>query len=105
MNSNDDGRDLVKEYRGVRCVDGLTFGVRKGEIFCLLGVNDCGKTTTFEMLTGQSNITSGDAYLDGRSIRKQMKHVISPDLMWKTCHLPTEPRELKSLEILLLIKF
>ena len=70
-----DPRDLVKEYGGVRCVDGLTFGVRKAEILCLLGVNDSGKTTAFKMLTGQSSVTSGDAILDGCSIRKQMKHV------------------------------
>jgi ATP-binding cassette subfamily A (ABC1) protein 4 len=46
-------------------VDNLTVGVHKGECFGLLGVNGAGKTTTFKMLTGDVNVTDGDARLAG----------------------------------------
>ena len=47
-------KDLCKKYtrKGKLAVDHLTFGVKPGECFGLLGVNGAGKTTTFKMLTG-----------------------------------------------------
>ena len=47
-------KDLSKKYtrKGKLAVDHLTFGVKPGECFGLLGVNGAGKTTTFKMLTG-----------------------------------------------------
>ncbi len=50
-------RNLTKRYRSSSsssgpAVDRLTFGVRRGECFGLLGVNGAGKTSTFKMLTG-----------------------------------------------------
>ena len=46
-------------------VDNVTIGIHKGECFGLLGVNGAGKTTTFKMLTGDVNVTAGDARLAG----------------------------------------
>ena len=48
-------KNLLKKYtkNSKPAVDRLTFGVRKGECFGLLGVNGAGKTTTFKMLTGK----------------------------------------------------
>ena len=45
-------QDLQKRYGELRAVDGISFGVEKGEIFGLLGPNGAGKTTTVEMLVG-----------------------------------------------------
>jgi ABC-type multidrug transport system ATPase subunit len=47
-------RNLTKQYSGADkpAVDQLTFGVKRGECFGLLGVNGAGKTSTFKMLTG-----------------------------------------------------
>ena len=54
-------RDLRKSYGDVRAVDGVTFDVRKGEIFGLLGPNGAGKTTTVEILEGLRKPDGGEA--------------------------------------------
>ena len=43
---------LVKKYGGFKAVDGISFDVKKGEIFAFLGPNGAGKTTTVKMLAG-----------------------------------------------------
>ena len=45
-------KDLVKKYGGFDAVKGITFNVKKGEIFTFLGPNGAGKTTTVKILTG-----------------------------------------------------
>ena len=49
--------------------------MRQGECFGLLGINGAGKTTTFKMLTGDVQITSGEAWLDGYSVKTDIKQV------------------------------
>ena len=45
-------------------VNGITVSVRTGECFGLLGVNGAGKTTTFKMITGDEDVTAGNAFLE-----------------------------------------
>lgn len=45
------------------------------ECFGLLGVNGAGKTSLFKMLTGDENITSGEAWVDGLSVKTNMNNV------------------------------
>ena len=59
---------LTKRYRDVVAVDGLDLCVHRGELFSLLGVNGAGKTTTVKMLSCLTSPTSGDAFLNGKSI-------------------------------------
>lgn len=56
-------------------MDRLSLAVGKGECFGLLGFNGAGKTTTFKMLTGDESVTSGDAFIDGYSILRDVKKV------------------------------
>lgn len=58
--------DLTKAYGEVTALDGLTLAVPEGELFGLLGPNGSGKTTTIEILTGQSEPTGGSASVLGR---------------------------------------
>ena len=51
-------------------MDKLNLQVKQGELFSLLGVNGAGKTTTIKMLSCLTQPTSGDAFLNGKSIRK-----------------------------------
>ena len=66
----------VKKYYGnFLAVDQLSLGVPQGECFGLLGVNGAGKTTTFKMLTGDETLSGGDAWLEGYSVKTQIKTV------------------------------
>ncbi|WP_223258358.1 ABC transporter ATP-binding protein [Thermogemmatispora tikiterensis] len=60
-------RDLVKRYprSKVNAVDGISFSVRRGEIFGLLGPNGAGKTTTIGILTTSVLPTSGTVRIMG----------------------------------------
>ncbi|XP_068199948.1 retinal-specific phospholipid-transporting ATPase ABCA4a isoform X2 [Antennarius striatus] len=63
-------RDLSKTYSGtiIPAVDRICVGVSPGECFGLLGVNGAGKTTTFKMLTGDIDVTSGEASVAGHCV-------------------------------------
>ncbi len=61
---------LTKRYKDVTAVDGLSLSVEEGELFSLLGVNGAGKTTVIKMLSCLTAPTEGDAYLFGKSIRR-----------------------------------
>ncbi|KAK9538762.1 hypothetical protein VZT92_003912 [Zoarces viviparus] len=70
-------RDLSKTYVGRKraAVDRICVGVSAGECFGLLGVNGAGKTTTFKMLTGDTDVSSGEATVAGYSIRTEILDV------------------------------
>ena len=68
---------LTKCYRDVVAVDGLSLCIGEGELFSLLGVNGAGKTTTIKMLSCLTEPTDGDAYLLGKSIRRDSSEVKS----------------------------
>ncbi|OCC10180.1 ABC transporter ATP-binding protein [Streptomyces sp. PTY087I2] len=59
-------RDLQKEFRGTRAVDGVSFDVRPGRVTGFLGPNGAGKTTTLRMILGLIRPTGGSALLWGR---------------------------------------
>jgi ABC-2 type transport system ATP-binding protein len=64
--------DLQKRYDdGFEAVKGVTFSVKKGEVFGILGPNGAGKTTTLEMIEGLRSITGGTVMLDGLDVQKQ----------------------------------
>uniref|UniRef100_A0A4W5LI56 P-type phospholipid transporter n=1 Tax=Hucho hucho TaxID=62062 RepID=A0A4W5LI56_9TELE len=59
----------------IPAVDRVCVGVPAAECFGLLGINGAGKTTTFKMLTGDISISGGEAFLNGYSIRTEMRDV------------------------------
>jgi len=66
-----DIRNLVKDFDGLKAVDGVSFTVSEGEIFGFLGPNGAGKTTTISMLATLLEPTSGQAYVNGYDILKE----------------------------------
>lgn len=59
---------LIKEYAGIKVVDGVSFSVNKGEIYGLLGRNGAGKTTIMKILLGLANPTSGKVSILGKDM-------------------------------------
>ena len=60
--------NITKYYGDHLAVDHLSFEVKEGEIFGLLGANGAGKTTTFRMIMGLLEPTEGKITLDGKKI-------------------------------------
>lgn len=58
-------KDLRKVYDDKPAVDGISFEVKKGEIFGILGPNGAGKTTTLEMIETMRPIDGGSASING----------------------------------------
>lgn len=61
---------VVKRYGPVTAVDGVSFTVRRGEIFGLLGPNGAGKTTLIRMLTTLTRPTTGELFVGGENVAK-----------------------------------
>ena len=61
-------KNISKSYENLKAVDNLSFDVKEGEIFGLLGVNGAGKTTTFRMIVGLLEPDEGEITLNGKKI-------------------------------------
>jgi ABC transporter, ATP binding/permease protein len=68
-------RDLRKSFGDFHAVDGISFEVKRGEIFGFLGANGAGKTTAMRMLTGLSKPTSGEGRVAGYNITQASEEV------------------------------
>ncbi|HPT84238.1 MAG TPA: ATP-binding cassette domain-containing protein, partial [Limnochordia bacterium] len=68
--------NLVVHYGGIRALKGISFQVRQGEIFTLLGSNGAGKTTTLKALSGLVPKTEGRVKLCGRDITAVPGHAM-----------------------------
>ncbi len=87
-----DVRDLTKRYGATRVLHGVSFSVRRGELFGLLGTNGAGKTTTVEILQGLRRATGGSVNVLGhdpatagdrlrRIVGSQLQDAALPDRM------------------------
>jgi ABC-2 type transport system ATP-binding protein len=68
-------RDFKKNYGAFAAVKGISFDIKKGEIFGLIGPDGAGKTSTFHVLGGVMNATSGDITVLGQSPRNARKQL------------------------------
>ena len=105
-------RDLRKAYGETQAVRGVSFEVRRGEVFCVLGPNGAGKTTIVEILEGYRTRSGGEARVLGvdpasgaRALRERVGIVlqqcgVQPDLsvrelveMYGRYHLRRRPAD------------
>src|SRR5262245_59359433 len=66
--------DLTKDYGSIHAVRGISFGIPEGEIFGLIGPDGAGKTSTFQILSGVMEATSGVAEIFGLPARETRSH-------------------------------
>ena len=71
-------RDLVKRYGKLDAVRGINLQITDGEIFGLIGPDGAGKTSTFQILAGVMEATSGTADVFGVPARQARSHLSAP---------------------------
>lgn len=71
-----DGLTKVYQSNQFKAVDQLSFSVDDTEFFGLLGVNGAGKSTTFKMLTGEIQASSGNAWIGSHDVRGQRREYL-----------------------------
>lgn len=68
-------KNLSKAYGKKAAVDGISFEVKKGEVFGILGPNGAGKTTTLEMIETLRDIDNGEVHVNGIDVTKDPQKV------------------------------
>ena len=64
-------REVVKQFKDLTAVDGISFDVMAGEIFAFFSANGAGKSTTIKMLTTLVRPTGGELYLGSHNVSKE----------------------------------
>ena len=95
--------NLVKAYRGRNVVDGVSLGIKQGEIVGLLGPNGAGKTTTFYMIVGLVRPKSGIVLLDGQDITEMPMYMRARHGIGYLAQEPSAFRKLTVAENILLV--
>ncbi len=70
-------KNLVKEFKGLRAVDDISFSVKEDEIFGFLGPNGAGKTTTINIICTLLSKTSGEVTLCGHDVTRERNAIRS----------------------------
>ncbi|MQS75373.1 ABC transporter ATP-binding protein [Companilactobacillus halodurans] len=72
-------KNISKEFKNSKVIDGMNLFVKAGEFLVLLGPSGCGKSTTLRMIAGLEEPTSGDVLIDGENLQKLSNdgHVIA----------------------------
>src|SRR5215210_6119568 len=60
---------IVKQFPGVRALDGIDLNVRAGEVHCLLGQNGAGKSTLIKVLAGVHQPDEGEVLWEGEPVQ------------------------------------
>ena len=68
-------KDLTKSFGNRKVVDGLSYDVKKGEVFALLGHNGAGKSTSIDLILGLKKPDAGSAAILGMDAAKNRKQV------------------------------
>ena len=68
-------KNISKSYGEIKALDNVSFEVKKGELFGLIGPDGAGKTTLFRLLTTLINPDAGSATVDGLDIMKDYREI------------------------------
>lgn len=78
--------NVTKCYGRLRAVDGVSFSVKRGEVFAFLGPNGAGKTTSIKMITGLLSPDSGSVTVCGHPMSTEPQQAKS-----KLAYVPDQP--------------
>lgn len=94
--------NLQKRFGGLRAVAGVTFNVRRGAIYGLIGPNGSGKTTVFNLLTGFIAADAGSVEFNGRPILGLRPHQVARRGICRTFQSGLNPEHMTVMENMLL---
>ncbi|HEY0427835.1 MAG TPA: ABC transporter ATP-binding protein [Pyrinomonadaceae bacterium] len=77
MNFAIEATDIVKNFGKLRAVDSISFSVKRGETFAILGENGAGKSTTMRMIACRSPLSSGKLLVEGLNIETDERKIRS----------------------------
>ncbi|HEU0213876.1 MAG TPA: branched-chain amino acid ABC transporter ATP-binding protein/permease [Jiangellaceae bacterium] len=80
--------DVARLFGGVRALDGVTLGIRSGELVGLVGPNGSGKTTLVNLLSGAIAPTRGGIRIGGQDIRGLQPHRVAHIGVTRTYQIP-----------------
>lgn len=90
-------RHLCKSFGSLKAVDDVSFGVRRGEVFGLIGRNGAGKTTTIRMMMNVYGPDSGEVLYEGRLAGEEFRR--------RASYLPEERGLYKKMKVIDLLNF
>ena len=61
-------REIVMDFGGIRALDEMSLDLSRGEVKCIIGPNGCGKSTLFNVISGELDPTSGQVFFEGEAI-------------------------------------
>jgi ABC-2 type transport system ATP-binding protein len=68
-------KDLIRDFKKTRAINGLTLSIAEGELFGLVGPDGAGKTTTLRLLAGLLDISEGDASVLGFDLKEKSESI------------------------------
>jgi len=77
MNKAIEATNLVKNFGNFQAVKNISFNVKRGETFALLGENGAGKSTTMRMIACRSPLSGGELFVEKLNVKKQDRAIRS----------------------------
>ncbi len=77
MNYSVSAKNVVKFFGKFRAVDNVTFDIKQGETFAILGENGAGKSTTMRMIACRSPLNSGQLLVEGLNVKDEGRKIRS----------------------------
>jgi len=77
MNYAVSAKNVVKFFGKFRAVDNVTFDIKQGETFAILGENGAGKSTTMRMIACRSPLNSGQLMVEGLNVKDEGRKIRS----------------------------
>lgn len=77
MNFAIEAQSVIKEFKSLRAVNGISFEIKRGETFAILGENGAGKSTTMRMIACRSPLSSGKLLVEGLNVEFEERKIRS----------------------------